>query len=83
MLIGKISVYKQLRLIFKFANCRNKRRFVSTAIEAVIGILMTISSVFAASVGTYLLELTVTPYLHLKVNTGPSEETVRKLHYLF
>lgn len=45
MLIGKISVYKQLRLLFKFANCRNKRRFVSTAIEAVIGILRTIGDI--------------------------------------
>lgn len=75
-------------VIFKFANYRNKRRFVSTAIEAVIGILMTIGDIndiflYAASVGTYLLELTVTPYLHFKVNTGPSEETVRKVHYLF
>ena len=41
--IGKISVYKHaLLLLFKCANHRSKRPFVSTASEALVGALMTL-----------------------------------------
>ena len=43
--IGKISCLQTLLLLFKCANHRNKRPFVSTPNEALVGTLMTIGDV--------------------------------------
>jgi len=75
-----ISVYKYCYWYSNFANQRNKRPFVSTSNEAVIGTLMTIGDVNdmfpMCNLTEHIFVGTDTIFV-LKVNTGPLEQ-IRK-----